>query len=668
MYVFVIVLIIISISNINAVVPIGGNLDGLRDGGHSLPYVDLIKQSRMWGSPFSPSDQNATYDPITGWPTSDFGVVIVSNSFDIGGTYLLHAKGDAQVHMASELPGYIANKTYDSSTNTLSALIILPQGASQMRLSFRHTTGPGLQNISILQPGYNLSSQSNMTTLILTHLSRFNIIRFMEWTRTNNNSDVHWNDTTSLYWPQYTMPQHNPWETIPLIVNQLNKTTDIWINVPFHASDDYVLNLAKLMLKQLKPDINIYIEFSNEVWNYLFPQATANLIAANDSVYNHGDPLHLNYDNITNSEYWAYRRIASQIKRISDLFKIIFGNDNVGQWKRIRPILGGHCIKPIVIIDSLDYLNAIYGPPSSFLHGIAIAPYFNLGKYKTWSNLTSDQVLDGLNSSLQTYLPEQGWNEQAPVGIHAIYAAWYGLVVHGYEGGTDTAAGCGNCSLEAKTNAIRDHRMTDLCVTYLNGWYRYGFQPINWFVAGTSRTTSTGSWGLLEDMRQETLMNTTIMFNSTSPVAKLPRPSPKLRAIDLIRSSSINLTFGIQIPSYNVNATNFMNHSVPYPDPDLRNLKTNSTFFYPLQIHQSSIQINFTVYVAGHSGILEGSINNANFIRIKTPSTGNMTIFQPAPVMIFNINQTIVPSIITLRLKNIINGYSIRSFDIISTR
>jgi hypothetical protein len=40
MYVFVIVSIIISISNINAVVPIGGNLDGLRDGGHSLPYVD----------------------------------------------------------------------------------------------------------------------------------------------------------------------------------------------------------------------------------------------------------------------------------------------------------------------------------------------------------------------------------------------------------------------------------------------------------------------------------------------------------------------------------------------------------------------------------------------------------------------------------------------------
>jgi hypothetical protein len=333
-----------------------------------------MRQARKWGSPFNPSIQNATYDPITGWPTSDFGVVLVSSSFDLGGTYLLHAKGDAQVTMASELPGYISNKTYNSTTNTLSALIILPQGASQMRLSFRHTTGPGLQNISILQPTYDLSSQSNITTLMLTHLSRFSIIRFMEWTQTNDNFDVHWNDTTPLYWPQYTTPKHNPWETIPLIVNQLNRSTDIWINIPASASNDYVLNLAQLMFKQLKSNINIYIEYSNEVWNYRFPQATINLLAANDSVYNHGDPFHFNYDNITNPEYWAYRRIASQIKRVSNLFKIVFGEENVGQWKRVRPILGGLCIKPIVIIDSLDYLNVIYGAPSSYLHGIAIAP------------------------------------------------------------------------------------------------------------------------------------------------------------------------------------------------------------------------------------------------------------------------------------------------------
>jgi hypothetical protein len=667
MYWYIIISIFLSIENVNTYVAISANLDGLDDWSRSLPYVDLVRQSRVWGSPKSPWDGNATFDPITGWPTSDFGMVLVTNAVDVGGTYLLTAQGNSQVAVAGgSSAGHIGNKTYNSSTNTLSAFVVIPEGASQIMLSFTNTSGPGLQNISVLQNGYDLSSQSNITNLMLAHLSRFSIIRFMDWTSTNNNPDVNWNDTTPLYWPKYTTPQQNPWETIPFIVNQLNSNVDIWINIPFFASDDYILTLAQLMLNELNPLINIYVEYSNEVWNYIFTQAHENLQAANDSVLNQGDPLHLAYDNSTNSGYWAFRRTASQIKHISDLFKTIFGQTNVGPWKRIRPILSGQDVNPIVITEGLDYLNAVYGPPSTFLHGIAIAPYFDLSEYETWSNLTTDEVLDGFNSSIQTYLPEQGWSQSAPIGVHAVYAAWYGLAVHGYEGGPDTSAGCGGCSLSAKTNATRDNRMTNLCISFLNGWYQYGFQSLNWFVAGATQTTSTGSWGLLEDMRQEILIDTTTMFSSSSPVAELPRPSPKLQAIDQIHQSSIQLTFGIPIPSYGVNATNFMNHHVPYTNPYLTNLGPNSTFYYPLQILQSSMQINITVYVAGNSGILEASINNANFIQVRTPSTGSMTSFQPAPTFQFNISPTIVPSIVTLRLKNIQNGYSILSFDVIS--
>jgi hypothetical protein len=157
------------------------------------------------------------------------------------------------------------------------------------------------------------------------------------------------------------------------------------------------------------------------------------------------------------------------------------------------------------------------------------------------------------------------------------------------------------------------------------------------------------------------------MFNSTSPVAQLPRPSPKLKAIDIIRESSIELTFGIPIPCYNFNATNYMNHSVPYPFPDLRNLELNSTFYYPLQIFRLPIKLNLTVYVGGNSSVLEASINNDQFIQVVTPQTANPTTFEAAPTIQFNINQTIVPAIVALRLKNIENGYSIRDFDIVAT-
>jgi len=86
-------------------------------------------------------------------------------------------------------------------------------------------------------------------------------------------------------------------------------------------------------------------------------------------------------------------------------------------------------------------------------------------------------------------------------------------------------------------------------------------------------------------------------------------------------------------PSSTLNTKTFMNHSVPYPDRDLRNLESNSTFYYPLLIQQSPIEINVTVYVGGKAGILEESMNNANFVKVKTPSTESMTIFEPTPVI-----------------------------------
>jgi hypothetical protein len=665
----IIISIWISIANVNTLVSIGANMPGLADWGRSQQYVNLIRQTRAWGSADKPWDGNVTFDPITGWPTNDFGAITLSGSVDIGGKYLLYAKGNADVLIDLDPSAYISNKTYDASSNTFTAIINMPEGPGSMLLSFRNTTGPGLQDIALLQPGYNLTSKSNITNVMLAHLSRFSIIRFMDWTDSNGNSEVNWNDTTPVNWPQYTSPKHNPWQTIPFVANQVNKPIDIWINIPVSASDDYILNVARIMFSELNPTNNIYLEYSNELWNFGFSQARVNTDLANDSVLHHGDPYHLDYDNRSSDAYtWGFRRTAYQIKHIGDLFKTVFGDENVGQWKRVRPILAGFTVGPFIINTGLDYLNAVFGPPSTLIHGIAIAPYFDLGPYRMLSNLTADQVLDGLNSSLQQFLPEQGWSGQAPLGAHAVYAAWYKLPVYAYEGGPDTASGCGECSLDAKTNATRLPRMTDICTTFLNGWYQHGFQELNWYSAGAGETGRYGSWSLLEDMRQETLIDTTTMFNATSPVTQLPRPAPKLKAQDQIRQSSIELNFGIPIPSKNFNATNFMNHQVPYPWPDVSHIGANNTFYYPLKIVQSPIQINITVYTAGDSGLLEGSINNEQFIQVLTSKTANWTTYEATPVMQFNINQTIVPSLVAFRIKNIQNSYNIHSFDVIPSK
>lgn len=660
----IIFILTISTTNVNTLVPIGANTNIVTYWERSLSYVNLIKQAATWGNVSNPWQLTATTDRQTGWPTSDFGVVISFNALDIGGTYLLFAKGNADISIFSNPNAYITNKVHDQTTNILTATVNIPENSTHLILCFANTTGPGLTDLALLQPDYNLTSISNISNLLLAHLSRFDMLRFNPWTLSNNGFEYDWSQRTPLDWPRYTLPKHNPWETIPYLASQLNKTIDVWINIPWNASDDYIIKLAQLMLQSLTRNNTLYVEYSNEIWNDHVPQANASEQAANDSVVNHGDPYHFNYDNCSNLVFWSWRRTVYQTKHIADLFKTVFGEENVGQWKRVRPILALSAGNSAIALNSLDYFNTIFGPPANTFHAIAIAPYFDLGKYRMLSNVTVDQVLEGFNSTRQAFLPEQGWAAHLHVAIHAVYAAWYNLPVYGYEGGPTQSTGCGNCSLETKANASRDPRMTDICIDFLKGWYRFGFRTFNWFLAGASGISASWSWSLLDDLRQETLIDTTHMFNSTSPVAQLPRPAPKMIAIDQIRQSSVEFNFGITIPTENFNATNFMAHPVPYPNPDLRNLSPNSTFFYPLQIHQPINQLKIIIYVSGQSGLLEGGINNEQFVQVQTPQS---TTFQPAPPMLFNLTQISVPSLITFRIRNIDSGYSICSFDVVSS-
>jgi len=658
-------LLFYSISSVaDASVPMGANMDFLIYFDRTQPYVNLVRQANAWGNLTSPWRAITEVDPKTGWPMTDFSVILISSAIDLGGKYFIYAKGDANISVWDNRDAYITDKTYNPSTNEMTAIANIPENSTSLVLSFSNTTGPGLQDLGVLQPGYDLSAKSNFTNLVLTHFSRFSILRFMQWTDTNHNPEINWNETTPVSWPSYIIPKHNPWETIPSLVNQISKSVDIWVNIQYNASDDYILHIAQILAKELNPRSNIYLEFSNELWNGGFPQYHGNIAAANDSVINHGDPHQFNYDNISDTGVWATRRTAYQIKYVADLFKTIFGEENVGPWKRVRPILAGQNSYARVIMHGLDYLNTVIGPPSSILHGIAVAPYFGLGPYDKWTNLTTDQIISIWNASIESMLPENGWGYSQQLGLHAIYAAWYNLSVHGYEGGADSAGTCGLCSIDAKINATRDPRLADICVTYLNGWYQYGFDELNWYTAGASNTDRWGSWGLMEDMRQETLVDTTHMFNKTSPIAQLPRPSPKLKAMDQVRQSSITMNFGMPIPALNLSAGYYMSHGYP-PPPYISYLPPNSTFYYPLLVNQSPMKVNITVYTSLSSGLLEGAINNGQFVQVQTPKTTGRTDFQPTPVMQFTINQHKLPSIVAFRLRNIDTGYYIRSFDVV---
>ncbi len=60
------------------------------------------------------------------------------------------------------------------------------------------------------------------------------------------------------------------YEHMVLLANTVG--ADPWLCVPHAASDDYVRRLAALVLASLRPDLTVYLEYSNEVWNGLFGQ------------------------------------------------------------------------------------------------------------------------------------------------------------------------------------------------------------------------------------------------------------------------------------------------------------------------------------------------------------------------------------------------------------
>lgn len=75
-----------------------------------------------------------------------------------------------------------------------------------------------------------------------------------------NESDLDaFNDGEDVRWPY-------EWE-----IRLANVTgTDLWITVPHMANTKYLTSLARLIRDNLNPELDVYLEYSNEVWNHFY--------------------------------------------------------------------------------------------------------------------------------------------------------------------------------------------------------------------------------------------------------------------------------------------------------------------------------------------------------------------------------------------------------------
>ena len=340
----------------------------------------------------------------------------------------------------------------------------------------------------------------------------------MDFLRTNDNPSVNWSERTTPASATQVSPKGAAYEYAIQVANGLGK--DIWINVPALANDAYVRSLALLLKQRLAPGRAVYVDYSNELWNYQFSQTAANAKAAvaeaiaGDTTLTKGQRCTQALFDANSGEcspYWAgYYRVGKRTVQIARIFSEVFGPAALN--KQVRVVYATQFANPGVAEQVLKNIATYRATPSSLIYGVATAPYFYLAHDLVGSEtLTKDQILQSLEASLRlddqpmfaAGVKENGVYVRKPYtggnysgASHKALADYYGLKSLAYEGGPDL--GQSEVNRAAKIGANRDSKMADLVRSELGQWFGCGNDLFMYFSL-SSGWDRYGYWGLTND-------------------------------------------------------------------------------------------------------------------------------------------------------------------------
>ena len=117
-------------------------------------------------------------------------------------------------------------------------------------------------------PGFE-DAKSLFHPLFLERLAPFEVLRFMKWQRTETDTNRTWDKRAKPDDARWSTDAGVPAEVLIDLANETGKHP--WFCMPHLADDDYVRHFAKLVKERLRPDLKAYVEYSNEVWNWVYP-------------------------------------------------------------------------------------------------------------------------------------------------------------------------------------------------------------------------------------------------------------------------------------------------------------------------------------------------------------------------------------------------------------
>jgi hypothetical protein len=371
---------------------IGTNVNGLADWVWEHPFINRAKHVRgdltTWhagGGWDSGMAAQLTYD-ANGYPTSIPQATSASSQTNIRliiSSDNGNLKANEQYVFLYDGVGTFTLNGATTNSNTAGRLLFtVPNTSGNIWIDVTASqSGNYMRNFRLLKASeetVNLSTNTFNPTFI-SRLSPFKAIRFMDWGSINNSPVVNWADRITAAGRTYAGEKGVPFEMMIALANQTQK--DIWVCVPHQASNDFITQMATLFKDNLNPNLKIYLEYSNEVWNWQFQQAHYN---------NNNRPSNLNYG----------RAYSEKCKNVFQIWTTVFAGQT-NRFKRVLGLQGGNNGLNQDIMAQLGQNEWDMASPSYYFgldHGATGNPVL------TAASTASDVNLNARNAYFQSWL------------------------------------------------------------------------------------------------------------------------------------------------------------------------------------------------------------------------------------------------------------------------
>lgn len=425
---------------------LGTNLHGLVDWTTAFPFLDLFRQSRPWYTQTDGSFDTQQADLLdldrAGWvrgftrdgspaPFDRVSTILFTGGQLPHGTYVLDWQGAGEIDL-----GFVSQEAILSREDHR---IVFRITGDPVQISILSTdpagTGDYIRDIRLYnqQDRELLNSGAVFAPEFLQHISGFRVLRFMDWMNTNHNPPGTWTETRPEDAARETnYDQDSRGASVATMVALANETrADPWFTLPHDATNAYIRAFTRYVRDHLDPGLTARFELSNEVWNWMFPQAQH---AQSEAQRLWGADVEGGW------MQWYGMRAAQMARIVAD----VFGDDTGTRALNVFSTQSGWQGLERYALDAPDLVAAGgQAPRLAPFHVYAIAPYFGgavgAEDMAAQVDLWASQGNAGLRAALNWIANGNGFDGLQQIGAiiayHAGVARSLGWQLEAYEGG-----------------------------------------------------------------------------------------------------------------------------------------------------------------------------------------------------------------------------------------